>query len=130
MRFGLRVLRTARLVPRMPVRPVQPVRFLALNVEEKVLLPAEARVQEISLQIRENKEIRDNLDDFQRLLAERGFDPKTASAPPSLFKLMGLLAQKDVKAAIEKLKESLEKAGVKLTPEDLNAFMKMYGFDK
>lgn len=127
MRFGLRVLRTARIAPRHSLRPV---RFFASRVEEKVLLLAEARVQEISLQIRENKEIRDNLDQFQRLLAEKGFDPKTASAPPSLFKLMGLLAQKDVKQAIEKLKDSLEKAGVKLTPEDLSAFMKMYGFDK
>lgn len=126
MRF-LRVVPRGLTVARVP-RVLPPRRFASSGPGDDKLTAEDAdRVQQITNQIRQHPEIREKLDAFQDLLKAKGFN---SNEPPSLFKLMGLLAQKDVKDAISSLKASLEKNGVKLGPEDLNAFMKIYGFDK
>lgn len=84
-------------------------------------------VQALISKIRETPEIKDKLDNFQVLLRDKGFN---TNEPPSLMKMMGLLAQKDVKDAISDLKSTLEDNGVKMGPEELSALMKLYGFDK
>lgn len=86
------------------------------------------RVSNVINVFRENPEIRSLLDDFQKLLAEKGLQPD--GNKPTMFQMMKILADKDVKASLMKLKEALDSANIQLTQDDLNAFMNLYGLKK
>lgn len=85
------------------------------------------RVQQITNKIREIPDIEIKLNHFQMLLKDKGFN---AAEPPSMFKLMSLLADREVKNCLKDLKQALDDNGVEIKPEDYSVFLKMYGLDK
>lgn len=91
-------------------------------------LVEEERVKKIISVFRENPEIKTVLDEFQKLLAEKGLQPD--GNQPTMVQMMKILADKEVKTALMKLKGALDSANVQLTQEDLNAFMNLYGLKK
>lgn len=109
-------------------RPIGYQRTYASSSKPDEVLEEAQRVSNVINVFRENPEIRSLLDDFQNLLAEKGLQPD--GKQPSMFQMMKILADKDVKASLLKLKEALDGANIQLTQEDLNAFMNLYGLKK
>mmetsp|Transcript_8610 Transcript_8610/g.8504 ORF Transcript_8610/g.8504 Transcript_8610/m.8504 type:complete len:142 (-) Transcript_8610:912-1337(-) len=108
--------------------PIVYQRTYASSSKPDEVLEEAQRVSNVINVFRENPEIRSLLDDFQNLLAEKGLQPD--GKQPSMFQMMKILADKDVKASLLKLKEALDGANIQLTQEDLNAFMNLYGLKK
>lgn len=85
------------------------------------------KVEQITQAFRQNPDIRKHLDRFQLLLASRGLDK---GPPPSMFKMMLILAESEVREVVMDLKTALEEANILLLPSDIQAFMNMYGKSK
>lgn len=109
-------------------RPIVYQRTYASSSKPDDVLEEAQRVGNLINVFRQNPEIRSLLDDFQNLLAEKGLQPD--GKQPTMFQMMKILADKDVKASLLKLKEALDGANIQLTQEDLNAFMNLYGLKK
>lgn len=109
-------------------RPIVSQRTYASSSKPDEILEEAQRVGNLINVFRQNPEIRSLLDDFQNLLAEKGLQPD--GKQPTMFQMMKILADKDVKASLLKLKEALDGANIQLTQEDLNAFMNLYGLKK
>lgn len=109
-------------------RPIVYQRTYASSSKPDDVLDEAQRVGNVINVFRQNPEIRTLLDDFQKLLAEKGLQPD--GKQPTMFQMMKILADKDVKASLLKLKEALDGANIQLTQEDLNAFMNLYGLKK
>lgn len=120
----------ARFVPNVVARvslAQRPVlRTFASRLTEADAAPID-RVQQITNKIREIPDIESKLNQFQTLLKDKGFSP---NEPPSMLRLMSLLADKEVKACLKDLKQSLDDNGVEIRPEDYSMFLQMYGLDK
>lgn len=81
------------------------------------------KIQELVTKLNQNPEIRDILDQFQKLLVAKGFNP---NQPPSFMEMMKLFAQKDVRELASKLKNKFDEAGIQISPEDMGLFMKLF----
>lgn len=131
------VVRSGRLVSRTPlvaraaptvlgrVAPTNFIRFASnsnsddFDLSDKDMI----KVQEMVAKLNQHPEIRDILDQFQKLLLAKGFNP---NQPPSFMEMMRLLSQKDVRELASKMKDKFEEAGVKFSPEDMGLFMKLF----
>lgn len=119
-----------KFVPRVGSRIAVAAQRPILRTFASRLTEADApidRVQQITNKIREIPDIESKLNQFQTLLKDKGFSP---NEPPSMLRLMSLLADKEVKACLKDLKQSLDDNGVEIRPEDYSVFLKMYGLDK
>ncbi|SGZ53073.1 CIC11C00000004733 [Sungouiella intermedia] len=81
------------------------------------------KVQDIVGKLNQNPEIREILEQFQTLLVSKGFNP---NQPPSFMEMMRLFSQKDVRELAGKLKQKFDEAGIKISPEDMGLFMKLF----
>ena len=109
-------------------RPIVHQRTYASSSKPDDGLEEADKVSNIINVFKQNPEIRSLLDDFQNLLTQKGLQPD--GKQPTMFQMMKIMADKDVKASLLKLKEALDAANIQLTQEDLNAFMNLYGLKK
>lgn len=127
-RTALSVSRIGTMAPRMAMAPngqlAPTFRRLASNSNDADISDKDAlKVRDIVTKLNQNPEIRDILEQFQKLLVTKGFDP---NQPPSFMEMMRLFSQKDVRELASKLKEKFDEAGIKISPEDMGLFMKLF----
>lgn len=94
-----------------------------LNTDDILSSEQAQKVEQISQAFLQNPDIRRSVERFQQLLVSKGLDKGPS---PSLFQMMLLLGQSDVRAALNELKTSLEAANIELTPSDMHAIMTYY----
>lgn len=113
------VVAPARILTRFQARNLAS----RLNTDDILSSEQAQKVAQISEAFLQNPDIRKSLERFQKLLASKGLDKGPS---PSLFKMMLLLGQSDIRAALNDLKTSLEAANIELTPSDMHAIMTYY----
>lgn len=86
------------------------------------------RVQQVVNLFRQNSELRELLDKFQKLLEAKGIMPD--GKQPSVMLMLKILTDKEVRNSLKELKDVMDKEGIQLSKEDLNAFMSLYGLKK
>lgn len=113
------VVASARILTRFQAR-----NFASrLNTDDILSSEQAQKVEQISQAFLQNPDIRRSVERFQQLLVSKGLDKGPS---PSLFQMMLLLGQSDVRAALNELKTSLEAANIELTPSDMHAIMTYY----
>lgn len=115
------VLLSRCAAPRLGILKTQFPRFASTTPQNE---PAEAlKVQQVVDKLNQNPEIREILNEFQRLLAEKGFNTEK---PPSFMEMMRLFSQKDVRELASRLKAKFDEAGIEFTPDQMSLFMGMF----
>ncbi|ODV77709.1 uncharacterized protein CANTADRAFT_35064, partial [Suhomyces tanzawaensis NRRL Y-17324] len=74
--------------------------------------------------LKNNPELAKLLDGFQSLLATKGI--ATGGQPPSLTQMMKILADKDIREHLSKLKAVLDASNIKINQQDLSALTDLY----
>ncbi|KAF3993594.1 hypothetical protein FT663_00264 [Candidozyma haemuli var. vulneris] len=81
------------------------------------------KVQDVVSKVQQHPHIRELLNEFQDIIVKKGFNP---NEQPSITQVMRLFADKEVRQLISKLKDAFEEAGIKISPDDMGSFMKMF----
>ncbi|KAK8443013.1 hypothetical protein ACI3LY_002818 [Candidozyma auris] len=81
------------------------------------------KVQDVVSKVQQHPHIRELLNEFQDIIVKKGFNP---NEQPSFTQVMRLFADKEVRQLISKLKDAFDEAGIKVSPEDMSSFMKMF----
>lgn len=122
---------SSRLVSRRTAQFVAPslrtplVRPAAVRFASGSAPSDEDKLKEIVEKLQANPEITAILQDFQKMIVDKGFD---ALRPPLMMEMMRLFSQKDVREKAGELKAKLDEAGIVLSPEHIGLFMN--GFKK
>lgn len=98
-------------------------RFASSSNEDDLPDKDVLKVQDVISKLHQHPEIRDLLDEFQKVLLTKGFDP---TQQPSFTQVMKLFSDKDVRGLVVRLKDQFEKAGIQISPDDMGLFMKMF----
>lgn len=101
----------------------QSVRFASSSNENDLPDDDVLKVQDVVSKVQQHPHIRELLNQFQEIIVKKGFNPQE---PPSMTQVMRLFADKEVRALISKLKDAFDEAGIKISPEDMGLFMKMF----
>lgn len=101
----------------------QSVRFASSSNENDLPDDYVLKVQDVVSKVQQHPHIRELLNQFQEIIVKKGFNPQE---PPSMTQVMRLFADKEVRALISKLKDAFDEAGIKISPEDMGLFMKMF----
>ncbi|PVH13662.1 uncharacterized protein CXQ87_001775 [Candidozyma duobushaemuli] len=101
----------------------QSVRFASSSNENDLPDDDVLKVQDVVSKVQQHPHIRELLNQFQEIIVKKGFNPQE---PPSMTQVMRLFADKEVRALISKLKDAFDEAGIKISPEDMGSFMKMF----
>lgn len=83
-----------------------------------------AKIKQITTAYKKNPDIQRSLQKVKAMLDAKGFDGRS---PPSVFKIMLLLAEKEMRDALSEVKSALERDNIELTASDVQAFMSYYG---
>ena len=81
-------------------------------------------IQKFTETLRTNPELGNLLSGFQTLLAEKGI--ATDGQPPSMTQMMRIMADKDIRDHLGKLKQALDDANIQITQQDLSALTDIY----
>lgn len=113
------------MIPLVSNGPLAPsLRRFASNSNDTDISDSDTlKVHDIVTKLNQNPEIREILEQFQKLLVAKGFNP---NQPPSFMEMMRLFSQKDVRELATKLKNKFDEEGIKISPEDMGLFMKLF----
>lgn len=99
------------------------IRFASSSNENDFPDPDMMKIQDVVSKAQLNPVIRELLQDFQEIIKEKGFNP---DEQPSMTQIMRLFADKEVRKLLLKLKDAFDEAGIKISPDEIGLFMKLF----
>lgn len=118
------IIRVMTRTPAMAPNVFRPTftRFASSSSEDDLPDKDILKLQDVVSKLNQHPEIRELLAELQTILVNKGFNPEVQ---PSFTEIMKLFADKEVRELAKRLKGSLDKAGIEISPEDMGLFMKL-----
>lgn len=93
-------------------------------------LDAHIKVQQLMEKINSHPNIVSSMEKLNNVMSKKKLVDTESNEPPSVWQMVKLMMDKDVKEAMKELKVEMDKSGIEIGPEQLGPLMKVLGIEK
>lgn len=112
------------------VKPLHTRRYASSWDKSPKDLEAHIKVQKLMDEIHSHPNIVASLEKLNTVMRDKKLVDPESNEPPSVWQMVKLMMDKDIREAMQEFKAEMEKSGIQLGPDQLAPLMQVLGIEK